>query len=256
VSVRLVPLSERQELEAAVFSPTLQSLWPAFMMNDRTADLYFAPPHFAANHRTAFAVVDAGHPGEVVGRAFSVALRMEGVAGREALPDEGWDAVIRWGHEDRALGREPDALSALEILLRPEWRGRGAARAVLDGMRARAAELGLRHMVAPVRPTRKSGEPLTPMAEYARRVRADGLPFDPWLRLHAEAGGRIEKVAPLSMTIAGTLADWRGWTGLPFDAPGPAIVPGALVRVQVAPEQDHAVYVEPNVWVRHVVPAR
>ena len=35
---------------------------------------------------------------------------------------------------------------------------------------------------------------------------------------------------------------------------GPVVVPGALVPVHVSPEQDHAVYVEPNVWVHHRVP--
>jgi hypothetical protein len=39
-----------------------------------------------------------------------------------------------------------------------------------------------------------------------------------------------------------------------FAAPGPVAVPGALVPVHVSLEQDHAVYVEPNVWVRHTVP--
>jgi hypothetical protein len=62
------------------------------------------------------------------------------------------------------------------------------------------------------------------------------------------------KVAPTSMVIPGTIADWRGWAGMEFAASGPTVVPGALVPVHVSLEQDHAVYVEPNVWVRHTVP--
>jgi hypothetical protein len=53
------------------------------------------------------------------------------------------------------------------------------------------------------------------------------------------------------MTIAGTIPEWREWTGLPFDQSGPTIVPGALTPIHVSLEQDHAVYVEPNLWVRH-----
>jgi hypothetical protein len=53
------------------------------------------------------------------------------------------------------------------------------------------------------------------------------------------------------MTITGTLAEWRRWTGLAFDCTGPVIVPGALVPVHCDVEHDHAVYVEPNVWMRH-----
>lgn len=53
------------------------------------------------------------------------------------------------------------------------------------------------------------------------------------------------------MTIPGTLAEWRAWTGLSFDQSGEVEVPFALNPVQVSVEHDHAVYVEPNVWVRH-----
>lgn len=59
------------------------------------------------------------------------------------------------------------------------------------------------------------------------------------------------KVCPTSMTISGTLAQWRRWTGLAFDASGPVTVPGALVPAHVDVDQDHAVYVEPNVWMHH-----
>lgn len=250
----LVPLRGRADLVAQVFAPAIQGLWPRFAMHDPAADLYFEEPHFTACLDTAFAVVEPDRPGVAVGRAFAVPFAWEGVTGREVLPDTGWDGVIRWAAEDRALGRAPDALSALEITLKPTHRGRGGSAVVLDAMRARAAALGLRHMVAPVRPTGKEAEPLTPMQDYAYRVRADGLPADPWLRVHIRAGGRIEKVAPLSMIIPGTLAQWRAWTELPFDASGPVMVPRALAPVLCSVEHDHAVYVEANVWVRHVVP--
>lgn len=253
--LQLVPLRGRDDLVDQVFAPAIQGLWPEFALHDPVADLYFGEPHFTACLDTAFAIVDPDRPDHAVGRAFAVAFAWEDVKGREVLPDTGWDGVIRWAAEDRALGRAADALSALEITLTPAYRGRGNSAVALDAMRLRAAELGLRHMVAPVRPTGKEAEPLTPMQDYAYRVRADGLPADPWLRVHIRAGGTIEKVAPLSMIIPGTLAEWRAWTGLPFDRPGPVVVPRALSPVHCSVEQDHAVYVEPNVWVRHVVPA-
>jgi hypothetical protein len=53
------------------------------------------------------------------------------------------------------------------------------------------------------------------------------------------------------MTIPGTLEQWRSWTGLPFAESGDVEVPSALVPVHVDVEADHAVYVEPNVWVHH-----
>ena len=53
------------------------------------------------------------------------------------------------------------------------------------------------------------------------------------------------------MTIAGTLEQWRGWTGLPLDRSGDIEVPGGLVPLHVDVEAGSAVYVEPNVWMRH-----
>jgi GNAT superfamily N-acetyltransferase len=251
--LELVALRGRPDLIGQVFSDAIQGLWPEFMRHDPAAHLYFGRPHLDACLDTAFAVVDPDRPDAAVGRAFAVPFALGGVLGREELLDTGRDGVVGWAHADRALGREPDALSALEITLLPSHRGRGASRAVLDAMRERARALGLRHMVAPVRPTAKALEPHTPTAEYIARTRGGGLPADPWLRVHDCAGGRIEKVAPTSMVVAGTIADWRRWTGMEFAASGPIVVPGALVPVHVSLEQDHAVYVEPNVWVRHTV---
>ena len=83
------------------------------------------------------------------------------------------------------------------------------------------------------------------------RVREDGLPVDPWLRVHVRAGGRIEKVARRSMVVPGTVEEWREWTGLAFDKTGPVAVPRALVPVHCDVEHGTATYVEPNVWVVH-----
>ena len=43
----------------------------------------------------------------------------------------------------------------------------------------------------------------------------------------------------------------RSWTGLAFDHTGPVQVSGALAPVWCDVERNVAVYVEPNVWVRH-----
>ena len=135
--LELVPLRARPDLRAQVFGKTFMALWPTFVVKDPTADLFFEQPHFDACLDTAFAVVESARPNEAVGRAFAVPFAF-GIPGREELSDSGWDGVVRWAHEDRALGRAADALSALEITLLPSHRGRGAARVVLDAMRRRA----------------------------------------------------------------------------------------------------------------------
>lgn len=185
----------------------------------------------------------------VLARAATVPLHWDGDPA--SLPDTGWDEALRLSLLDAYTGRAPTALCALEVAVVPGHRARNLSAVALRAVADNARRAGLRDVVVPVRPSAKHREPHEPMASYAARTRPDGLPADPWLRVHVRAGGRIVKVCPVSMTIAGSLAQWRGWTGLPFDADGPVVVPGALNPVEVSVAHDRAVYVEPNVWVRH-----
>jgi hypothetical protein len=122
---------------------------------------------------------------------------------------------------------------------------------VLRAMKEAAARSGLPALIAPVRPTLKDRYPLTPMESYARWRREDGMPFDPWLRVHRRLGAEFLRVAPRSMEITGTVAEWEGWTGMRFPESGPYVVPGALSPVVMDLERDLGTYEEPNVWMRH-----
>jgi hypothetical protein len=175
----------------------------------------------------------------------------DGTLGREELPDSGWDAVIRWADEDRRAVRTATAVSALEIMVAPRLQRSGISRLMLTALRDNTRRLGFADLYAPLRPTDKHHEPLTPFADYIARQHGDGLPYDSWVRTHVRAGARVVKVAPCSMVIAGTIIDWQRWTGLVFRQSCRAIVPGALSPIDVSLEQGHAVYVEPNLWVHH-----
>lgn len=245
----IVPLVDRPDLASAFWE--LSDLWPAFMLQDPIADMYFSQLDRHADH--VLLAVDGR--GQVLGRALGVPFAMGEDVRRPELPSNGWDGVIRWSWLDQVADRAPTHLSALEVTLVPGARGTGLASRMLDALRATALHRGLQGYVAPVRPSRKHLEPEVDMRSYVARTRDDGLPEDPWLRLHVRAGGRIVGVCPTSMTIAGNLAQWRAWTGLPFDSVGPVSVDGALAPVHVDRANDHAVYVEPNVWVAHALPA-
>jgi GNAT superfamily N-acetyltransferase len=225
-------------------------VWPEFMFWDPTGELYFS----RLDHYAEFVVVveDDAAPGVAIARGCSVPFAMGvGEQLRSELPSDGWDGVLRWADVDRQAGRRPTTVSALEITVRPQLQRTGLSRMMVEGLRANAKRLGFGDLVAPVRPNRKHLEPLTPMEEYVRRRGADGLPADPWMRVHARLGAEVVGVAPTSMTITGSLKQWRSWTGLPFDRSGDVVVTGGLVPVHVSVEHDHAVYVEPNVWMRH-----
>ena len=244
--------AQRPDLLDKVVGPEIQSAVPEFMRHDPVAALYYGDGRLDRYREFGLVAVDPAEPDRPVARAFSVpfALR-DGAKGREELPDAGWDAVIRWADKDWRAGRRATAVSALEIMVAPRLQRSGISRLMLTALRDNVGRLGFADLYAPLRPTDKHREPLTPFAEYVARQRPDGLPRDSWVRTHVRAGARIVKVAPCSMVIAGTIGEWRRWTGLGFTESGPAIVPGALSPVHVSLEQDHAVYVEPNLWVHH-----
>lgn len=246
--------AQRPDLLAKVFEPEIRSAVPEFMLHDRTDALYYSDGNLEHYLEYGLVAVDPAAPDRPVARAFSVPFAFpERARGRENLPDGGWDQVIRWAHQDRLAGTPVNAVSALEIMVAPRLQGRGIAQVMLAAMRDNARRLGFGELYVPLRPTDKHQEPLTPFSEYVARRRADGLPHDSWVRTHLRLGARIIKVAPYSMVVAGTLAEWRQWTGLPLAQSGPTIVPGALSPVHVSVEQDHAVYIEPNLWVCHTV---
>lgn len=173
------------------------------------------------------------------------------VAGRDPYPDGGWEQAVVWASEDALDGRVPDTLCALEIAVHPDHQRRGLSVRTLQAMRQNATDAGFARFIAPVRPPRKADEPWAPMAEYASRTRDDGLPTDPWLRVHVREGGRIRAIAPCSATVSAGLDRWRTWTGLPLDTDGPVAIPGGLAPLLVSLPLGIGCYVEPNVWIDH-----
>jgi len=182
-------------------------------------------------------------------RALSVPLAFP-AEDRAELPDHGWDQAIEWAAQDVMDGREPTALCALEVVIAPHLRGRGLAAPMLKALKARAAETGLRKLIVSVRPIDKEAEPAVPMPEYAARRREDGLLADRWLRTHERLGARVVKVCPFAVTLAGSLADWRAWTGVKLED-GENFIPGGIAPVYASTAYDTATYVEPNVWMDH-----
>jgi len=244
-SLTVVSLADRRDLEQAMIA--MESSWPAYIRPDPVLVHWVFERHAA--HQLM--VLDGD---EVIARAATAPFSWDGEPA--GLPDTGWDEALRMCLTDTSEAKPLTTLCALEIAVVPDRRGEDLSRRTLLALAEHARRSGFRDIVVPVRPSHKAAEPRTPIVEYVARRRPDGLPEDPWLRVHARAGAELLAVCPVSMTIAGSLRQWRAWTGLPFDTSGPVDVPGALAPVDVDLERDHAVYVEPNVWVRHRLTGR
>ncbi len=168
----------------------------------------------------------------------------------EDLPTSFAD-VLRRSVGDHDEGREPSTLVICGGVVHPSKKGSGVAADLVEALVETGLARGLRHVVAPVRPTHKHRYPLTPIAEYAAWTRPDGLPLDPWLRLHVRVGGRAIALVPRAQTMTGTVAEWEAWTGLTLPASGRYVVPEGMSVLEVDREADVGIYHEPNIWVQH-----
>lgn len=240
--LRFEALADRPDLRAGYRE--LARLWPRFMLEDPVADRHWTGMHerFPGYQ---LVVLDAD-TGGLVGRALTLPCYWDGTIG--GLP-AGWDGAI-----EAAMAADapvPNCLAALEVSLRPTHRGGGASAEVLGAMRGIARARGLGAFIAPVRPSLKHRYPLTPIDRYAWWTRDDGLPFDPWMRVHARVGATVLTPADPSMRIEGSIADWEGWTGMRFPESGDYVVPDALVPIHMDLEANRGTYLEPNVWMCH-----
>lgn len=165
------------------------------------------------------------------------------------LPDEGLDWALVSGFADRSAHRKPNLASALYIEVAGNRRGLGLSSKMLGIMRGIVREQGFRRLIAPVRPSRKDRYPLIDIEEYMSWQTPEGLPFDPWLRVHVRAGGRMLHPCPAAMRVEGSRDDWSYWTDMPFPGDGEYVIPFGLVPLPMA--GDRGVYVEPGVWVLH-----
>jgi len=161
--------------------------------------------------------------------------------------------ILSRAKADHESGRAPNTLCALAAMVDARSRGQGMSRVAVRAMHDLARAHGLNVLLAPVRPADKSAYPLTPMERYVRWQSEDGLPMDRWIRVHARMGAEILAVAPRTLLISGTVADWERWTEMRFPDSGSYVVPGALQPVVIDRQADEGRYEDPNVWMRHTV---
>lgn len=171
----------------------------------------------------------------------------------DELPEEGWDWVLEKGINDKLNKIEANVLNGLQIAVNKDYQGRGISSLILKEMISLARESGLKYITVPVRPSLKSKYPLIPIDNYLKWKREDGLPYDPWLRVHARMGGKIIKPCHKAMYIPGIVKEWEEWTGMKFYETGEYVVPGSLEPDKINKEKDIGEYIEPNIWVLHEV---
>jgi hypothetical protein len=151
-------------------------------------------------------------------------------------------------HDDSGAA---DTFVVCGAVVHPSLKGGEAAASLLRALCDTATQHRLSNVIAPVRPTRKHLYPLLDIDTYAAWVRSDGMPWDPWLRLHVRIGGEVIGLAREAQTMTDAISQWEEWTGLELPVSGEYIIPKGMAPLRIDKSADLGTYVEPNVWVRH-----
>lgn len=164
------------------------ALWPEFMFNDpisneRWMKIFDIFPEYQ---------ISLMEGEKIIGFANSIAFHWDEPL--ESLPEEGWDWTLIKSFEDNFNGIMPNVLSGLQISVAKGYQGTGSSSLIVREMKILAQKSGFEYLLVPVRPNLKCKYPLISIDSYVKWVREDGLPFDPWLRVHVRQGGKIIKV--------------------------------------------------------------
>jgi hypothetical protein len=249
MSLHVVPYSDRPELRDRS-DDVFVDVWPEYnvhgdVMNEYWELLYDDFPTFQ------FVLYDEQND-EVVAEGHTIPCRWDGSP--TELP-AGIDGLIVEAFALQRDGGRPNTLSALAVEIPPHNQARRLSTVMLESMKGIAQEHGFANLIAPVRPSWKDRYPLAPIERYIRWTRDDGLPFDPWIRVHHRMGADILKPEPRSLIITGTVTEWEEWTGIALPDTGEYVFPKGLAPVTIDIAADKGTYWEPNVWIRHRVPA-
>ncbi len=171
-------------------------------------------------------------------------------SGPDDLPPEGWDWLVERGARSYS-GKKPNMLGALAISVPSLYRSKGYARLMIRALLELAQAKGLDGLVAPVRPSAKAQHPRVSIDDYITWTDHHGRPYDPWLRSHLAAGGKIIGPCERSMVVNEHLCFWENWSNQTFDKSGDYELDGALVPVRIDLERQYGRYEEPNVWVAY-----
>jgi hypothetical protein len=239
MAAQIFSVAERPDLEERL--DEIIDPWPEFMHHDPVVRRFF--PQLYDRFRDFQFVLYEPATDVVLGEGCSIPIRWDGRT--DTLPEG--VRVLESGFAES----KHNVLCALLAVVDERYQGQQLSGLIVGGMAEKAQRSGLDCLIAPVRPTWKARYPLAPIERYMRWQRDDGLPFDPWIRLHARLGAELLAAAPASMDISGSVTDWESWTGMSFPEDGDYVVPGALVPVCF--EDGVGRYVEPNVWMRHEV---
>ncbi len=186
--LEIVTTAVRHDLDEQA-RDAFRAVWPEFIFHDPISSEYIAHVESYFPQYDVL-LLDEGH---VVAGGWGVPIRWDGTT--STLPD-GYDGALVSAVTGHEISVRSDTLAIMAAAVRADRQGTGLAGKALSVLRDRATAAGLKRVIAPVRPTLKSRYPLTPMENFARWTRDDGLHIDPWIRTHQRLGAPASSPLP------------------------------------------------------------
>jgi hypothetical protein len=245
VTTYTVEASNRRDWTDEQMEGLFATGFPAFITADHEVKKYIARVRTYFPHLDVMLVSEDGQPA-ATGWGVPVPWRDDSAD----LPSSFAD-VLRVAVEAHESGATTNAFVICGGVVHPELTGTGTATELVRALVRTGLDAAMTRVIAPLRPTRKHLYPLTGIDQYASWVRDDGLPFDPWLRLHVREGARVVALAPTAQTMTGTVQEWEQWARMRLPASGQYVIPDGMSVLHVDVAMDVGTYVEPNIWVRH-----
>jgi len=240
----LYTLEQRPEFSPKVDQLSKQS-WPKFLLHGNVSRWNLLFDVFAQ-----YQLLLCNSSDDLIAVGHTVPLVWDGSISN--LPATIEEIIVR-AEQDYQNQQVPNTFSALAAMVNSTYHGRKLSGVVIQEMKSLTHHHACTSLIAPLRPTWKSLYPLAPMERYVEWKRPDGALLDPWLRVHWRLGAKPLCIAPNTLTVEGTIADWEEWTEMAFPESGLYVVPGALQPVRIDCENNLGYYEDPNYWVKHSV---
>jgi len=243
VEYNVTSISERPDLIEEI-NQMYSSAWPGFVAGEKVMNAYWGiiSENFS-DHQLLLMNDD-----KILAIVNSAAFHL----GNE--PHDISSDGLYWGlkkiSHDICNHKKPDNLMALQVVVNPQYTGKGLSYYCIKELKKFAAEMGYANIYIPLRPSKKHLYPLIPIEKYIHFIDKSNQPYDPWLRVNVKLGGEIIKPCK-GIKIIDSIEQWEKWTGIKFPFEGSYIVPFAMSPVDVDLKKNQVTYNQENVWIRH-----
>lgn len=225
-----------------------QELWPNFMVEESDIceeQIVFNMSESEFNQKFPVWGLRSVMSNEVVAYISAVKLHVD--LSDTNLPDEGWSFAAN-SYSDK---RKSNCICLLVANVDKSLRKSGLSKILIEKAKVESFRNGFKHIIAPVRPTKKLQFPSLSMTEYLQMRTDNGEYYDPWIQTHVSLGAHILNICEKSVIIKASIQRWQKWTGIQFVKSGSYLVPGGLAPLSIDIDKNIGIYTEPNLWVRY-----